>query len=69
MTVRDGGRHRMVVGFLNTYAISAYDHYSSNLVHGEVHLIQHYAIQFFSDLRQICGFLRFPPQTIVESGV
>jgi hypothetical protein len=25
MTVRDGGRHRMVVGFLNTYAISAYD--------------------------------------------
>ena len=37
---------------------------SSNLVHGEVYLIQHYVIKFVSDLRQISGFLRelpFPP--------
>jgi hypothetical protein len=37
----------------------------SNLVHGEVYSIQHYVINFVSDLRQIGGFLwvllRFPP--------
>jgi gamma-glutamylcyclotransferase (GGCT)/AIG2-like uncharacterized protein YtfP len=27
-------------------------------VHGEVYLIQHYAIKFVSDLRQVDGFLR-----------
>jgi hypothetical protein len=32
---------------------------SSNPVHGEVHSIQHYVIKFVSDLRQVCGFLRF----------
>jgi hypothetical protein len=34
---------------------------SSNPVHGEVYLIQHYVIKFVSDLRQVGGFLRFPP--------
>ena len=35
-----------------------------NPVHGEVYLIQHYVIQFVSDLLQVSGFLRvlrFPP--------
>ena len=30
-------------------------------VHGEVYLIQHYAIKFVSDLWQVGGFLQFPP--------
>ena len=37
---------------------------SSNPVYGEVYSIQHYVIKFFSDLRQVGGFLqvvRFPP--------
>jgi hypothetical protein len=36
---------------------------SSNPVHGEGHLIQHYVKKFVSDLRQVGGFLqilRFP---------
>ena len=33
---------------------------SSNHVHGEVYLIQHYVIKFVSDLWQVGGFLRFP---------
>jgi hypothetical protein len=36
----------------------------SNPVHGEVYLIQHYVIQFVSNLQQAGGFLRvflFPP--------
>jgi len=38
---------------------------SSNPAHGEVYLIQHYAIKFVSDLRQVGGFLwvlQFPRQ-------
>ena len=31
---------------------------SSNPVHGEVYLIQHYVIKFVSDLRQVDGFQR-----------
>jgi hypothetical protein len=31
---------------------------SSNIAHGEVYSIQHYVIQFVSDLRQVGGFLR-----------
>ena len=31
---------------------------SSNTVHGEVYLIQHYVIKVVSDLRQVGGFLR-----------
>ena len=30
-------------------------------VHGEVYSIHHYVITFISDLRQVGGFLRFPP--------
>jgi hypothetical protein len=47
----------------------------SNPAYGEVYSIQNYVIKFFSDLRQVNGFLRvliFPPRyswTIVESGV
>ena len=48
----------MVVRFTTTREISAYHHYSSNPVHGEVYSIQHYAIKFVSDFRQVGGFLR-----------
>ena len=34
---------------------------SSYPAHGKVCSIQHYVIQFISDLRQVGGFLRFPP--------
>jgi hypothetical protein len=33
---------------------------SSNPAHGEVYSI-HYVIKFVSDLRQVSGFLQFPP--------
>jgi len=48
---------------------------SSNPAHGEVYSMQHYVIQFVSDLRQVGGFLQqenWPPRynwNIVESGV
>jgi len=29
--------------------------------HDEVYMIPHYVIMFVSDLRQVGGFLRFPP--------
>ena len=52
---------------------------SSNTVHGEVYSIQHYAIKFVSDLRQVDGFFSGNPVSqitltatiylnIVESG-
>jgi hypothetical protein len=34
---------------------------SSNPVHGDVYSIQHYLLKFVSDLRQVGGFLQFPP--------
>ena len=34
---------------------------SSYPVQGEVNSMQHYVIKFIFDLRQIGGFLRFPP--------
>jgi hypothetical protein len=52
------GRDRMVVGFIITYAISAYHQFESRSG------VQHYVIKFVSDLRQVGGFLRvlrFPP--------
>jgi hypothetical protein len=57
------GRDHMVVGFTTTCAISPITtkFVSSNLIHGKVTLIQYYVIKFVSDLRQVCGFLRFPP--------
>ena len=42
---------------------------SSNPVHGEVYSIQHYVIEFVSDLRQVRGFLRvlrFPPTNKID---
>ena len=33
----------------------------SNPTHGEVCSLHHYVIKFDSDLRQIYGFLQFPP--------
>jgi hypothetical protein len=53
-------RDRMVVGFITTYAISAYHNYRCEFESrsGEVYSIQHYGIKFASDLRQIGGFLR-----------
>ena len=59
---------------VSTYVVS------SNTVHGEVFSIQHYVIQFVSDLRQVGGFFpsssylhqqNWPPRynwNIVESG-
>ena len=48
----------MVVGFITTYAISAYHHWHCEFEFhsGEVNSIQHYVIKFVSDLRQVCGF-------------
>ena len=71
------GRDLMVVGFTTTYAISAYIHWSCEFEsHSiEVYSIQHYVINFVSDLRQVCGFLQalwFPPQynwNVIEIGV
>jgi len=59
-------RDRMVVGFIATYAISAYHHKHCNFesCSGEVYSKQHYVIKFVSDLQQFGGFLwvlRFPP--------
>ena len=59
-------RDRMVVGFIITYAISAYHNYRCEFesLSGEVYSIQHYVIKFASDLRQFGGYLRvfrFPP--------
>jgi hypothetical protein len=53
----------MVVGFTTTYAINAYHHwceFKSRSGRG----VQHYVIEFVSDLCQVGGFLRvlrFPP--------
>ena len=50
----------MIVGFTTTYMQSVpitTNVVSSNPVHGEVYLIQHYAIKFVSDLRQVRAFL------------
>ena len=45
---------------------------SSNPAHGEVSAIQPYVIKFFSDLRQVGGFLRilwFPPPIKVTATI
>ena len=51
------GRDRMVVGFTTTCAITCEFEFRS----GVVYSIQHYVIRFVNDLRQVDGFLRFPP--------
>ena len=40
---------------------------SSNLVHGEVYSIQHYVIEFVSDLRQVGSFTRVPPVSSTDT--
>ena len=47
----------MVIGFITTYAISAYHHkvVSFHPTHSEVYLIQHHVIKFVSDLQQLVG--------------
>jgi hypothetical protein len=48
----------------SVYDTQVYRVVSSNPVHDEVYLIQHYVIKVVSDLRQAGGFLRvlrFPP--------
>ena len=57
------GRNRMVIGLTTTRAsvLNTTAVLSSNCVHGEVYSIQHYLIKFGSDLRQVGGFLLFPP--------
>jgi hypothetical protein len=50
-----------MLGFSTTCAISASittNIVSSNPVHGEVYSIQHYALKFVSDYRQVDGFLQ-----------
>jgi hypothetical protein len=56
------GRDCMVVGFITTYAISAYHHYICEFESrsGEVYSIQQYMMKCVSDLRQVGGFLRVP---------
>jgi len=63
------GRHghdRMVVGYVTTYAISAYHHRCCEFEprSGEVYSIQHYVIKFVSHLRQVCGFFPGTPPPI-----
>jgi hypothetical protein len=55
------GRARMVVGFTTTYAISAFHHQYCEFESRSGRGVQHYVIKFVSDLRQVGGFLRFPP--------
>jgi hypothetical protein len=50
------GRDRMVVRFTPTYATSAYHHWYSGFEPRPGRGVQHYVIQFFSDLRQVGGF-------------
>ena len=54
------GRDRMVVGFIPTYAISAYyyERFEYESRSSEVYSIQRYVITFLSDLRLVDGFLR-----------
>jgi hypothetical protein len=78
MTGAVSGRDCIVVRFTTTYAISAYHHWCCEVESGQN--VQHYVINFVSDLQQVGGFLevlRFSPPTnrlpwynwnIVESG-
>ena len=55
-------RDRMVVGCKTTNAISAYHHWSCELEFRSsgVYSIQYYVIKFFSDFREVGGFLSMP---------
>jgi hypothetical protein len=52
---------RMIVWFTTTYAISAYHHWCFEFKSWSGRGVQHYVIKFVSNLRQVCGFFRFPP--------
>ena len=54
--MRRRGRDLIVFGITTICSISAYHYVSSNPVHGEVYLIQHYVIKFVSYLRQCWWF-------------
>ena len=60
-----GGAARLVFDCIRNYDLRTLDMpVSSNRVHDEVYLIQHYVIKFVSYLRKVRGFhraLRFPP--------
>ena len=51
-------RDRLVVGFITTYAISAYHHWCCELESRSGLGVQHYVIKFVSNLWQVGGFLR-----------
>jgi len=55
------GRHRIIVGFTTTCAISAYHHWCCEFKSRSGRGVQHYVIKFVSDLWQVGGFLQFPP--------
>ena len=57
------GRDRMVVEFTTTYSIIAYHHKRCEFESrsGDVYSMQHFVTKFVSDLRQVSGFLWFPP--------
>jgi len=44
------GRDHIVVGFTTTYAISAYHHWCCEFESGSGRGVQHYVIEFVSDL-------------------
>ena len=55
-------RHRMGIEFTTTYAISIYPHLCFMFESRSGQGVQHYVIKLVvSDLRQVGGFLRFPP--------
>jgi len=55
-------RHRMGIEFTTTYAISIYPHLYCKFESRSGRGVQHYVIKLVvSDLRQVGGFLRFPP--------
>ena len=55
------GRDHLVVELSTIYAISAYPHGYYEFESRPGPGVQHFVIKFFSDLRQVCGFLRLPP--------
>jgi hypothetical protein len=63
------GRDRMVVGFTATYVISGYHHWCCEFESRSRRGVEHYAIKFVSDLRQVGVFLcvlRFAPPIITD---
>ena len=55
------GHERVIVGFTTTYVISAYKHWCYEFEFHSGRSVHHYVIKFVSDLRQVGGFLQFPP--------